>query len=99
MFIALFSKQRGEGETMKRLFTLQLIVVAGLLTMKAYPSEVSVSPRTGELALVQKDHELPTPLGRMPIARSYDRNEKSGIFGPGWRLDVLSEIRFLDESG
>ena len=34
-----------------------------------------------------------------PSRRSYDANEKEGVLGPGWAAaDLLSEIRFLDQS-
>jgi YD repeat-containing protein len=69
-----------------------------LLTGVVSASEVYISPRTGEISFTQTDQELPTPLGRLPVTRSYDASEKAGVFGPGWRLDFLSEIRFLDES-
>jgi YD repeat-containing protein len=69
-----------------------------LLAMAASASDIYVSPRTGEITFIRTDHKLPTPFGRLPITRSYDANEKAGILGPGWRLELLSEIRFLDQS-
>ena len=83
---------------MKRFLAWLPIIGAGLLAAEIRASDVYVSPRTGEVAFTQKDHELATPLGRVPVTRSYDANEMAGVLGQGWRLDLLSEIRFLDES-
>jgi len=76
-----------------------VLVAVGISAMNLRASELySVSPRSGEISLAQQDHELPTPVGRVPLTRSYDASEKAGLWGPGWRLDFLSVIQFVDQS-
>jgi len=56
-----------------------------------------VIPQTGELTVTQTDHYLPTPLGPLPVERSYYQNKKSGILGPHWSIDIVSLLERLND--
>ena len=69
------------------------MIATAFLAMAARASELYILPRTGELTFTQTDQELPTPLGRLPILRSFDANEKTDP-GPGLPAGDFSKIRF-----
>ena len=68
-------------------FFLSIILFPGL----AWTSD-QVLPRTGQVSLTQIDQYLQTPIGPTPITRIFDQDQESGILGPGWALDLNSQV-------
>jgi RHS repeat-associated protein len=75
-----------------------LIVSLILLLPGSSWSVDEVIPQTGELTVTQTDHFLPTPLGPVPVERSYYENRESGILGPHWSIDIASSLERLENN-
>ena len=72
------------------------ILVTTLLISPAWSLD-QVSPKTGKVVLTQTDHYLVTPVGPLPIVRSFRSDTEAGIMGLGWTLDIVSRLNRLSD--
>jgi len=57
-----------------------------------------VSPLTGKVTVTQTDQHLKTPIGLIPVIRTFRSNQEPGILGLGWSLDIISRLGFLGDN-
>jgi len=79
-------------------YRIVILIVSLILLLPGSSWSVDeVIPQTGGVTFTQTDHYLPTPLGPVPVERSYYESKKGGILGPHWSIDIVSSLESLED--
>ncbi len=76
---------------------ISIILLTCSLGLESW-SYAEVSPLTGKVTVTQADHYIRTPVGPVPIIRTFQSDQEPGILGLGWSLDIISRLGFLGDN-